>query len=145
MKSYLHFLFLVTLFGVTFLFLFSFSVCGFTHSLSFPCIFFCCIFLPGGCLLCILVDFLIWRATNTHAVRVRGLPLILFTFFLLFVFVFAFLLLFVVCMAVSCVWLVLGWALPLVCLSCWSGLVFAVSLGCFGSMMLCSLLSFSAL
>jgi hypothetical protein len=110
MKSYLHFLFLVTLFGVTFLFLFSFSVCGFTHSLSFPCIFSCCIFLPGGCLLCILVDFLIWRATNTHAVRDRGLPLILFTFFsfCLYLYLLSF-------YCLLCVWLCLvsGW--------CWVG------------------------
>ena len=55
MESYLHFLFLVTLFGVTFLFLFSFSVWGFTHSLSFPCFFFCCIFFSGGYFLCTLV------------------------------------------------------------------------------------------
>ena len=80
MKSCLHFLFLVTLFGVTFLFLFCFSVCGFTHSLSFPCIFFCCIFLFGGFLLYILVDFLIRRATNTHVVRVRVCICICFPF-----------------------------------------------------------------
>ena len=39
MKSYLHFLFPVTLAGVSFVFLFSFSVRGLAHSLPFECIF----------------------------------------------------------------------------------------------------------
>ena len=81
MKSYLHFLFPVSLFGVWFVFLFSFSVRGFAHSLFFPYIFIFCFFLFSYCLLCVLAVFLIRRATNTHAVRVRGSPLILFTLF----------------------------------------------------------------
>ena len=140
MKSYLHFLFLVTLFGVTFLFLFSFSVCGFTHSLSFPCFFFCCIFLFGGCLLCILVDFLIWRSACSW---LAPHPVYLFCFCLCLYLLSFYRLL--------CVWLCLvsGWCLVghllLFSRLVGLGLCVAVSLDCFSSVIFFSLLSFSAL